>query len=512
MENVALYGDTQSEPRRDLAPLLIAVGFALTVAMGLAAFGYVMGVIRLGLILLGLLAAIVFMVKPDLATACVIFVIWSNAPFIAVKLHNTSAALAGSFVLLFCPALLRDFVVLRKPVRVNRVLILMLLYFVAQVASAVLSDNPSDSLSRLGAYVVEGVGLYFIVINVVRNRGALRRGIWAILVVGAIIGSMSIYQRKTGDYYQTFGGFAQQHHVDLEGMTGGMMQPMAGGPVGDKNYYAQILLVVLMLAMLQLWAERSAVAKLCAAAVCAITAGAIATTYSRATLVAFAIVLVLMRVMRYIRTWHLVAGAMAVLLVVIIASPGSLQHAETLSAASNSMRNADPAIQGRATENLAVFRMFMRYPLFGIGTGQAILHTAQYGNQGGYARIVGARPGHNLYLEELANTGIVGFSIFAAIVTVTLTDLLRVRRFWRDLNPGYAATMTAFIMGVIAFLVSGIFLSLYFIRYFWLLMALAGAAAHIYGAEALERTQLPLATSTPGVRSARPLEWSHGQS
>jgi len=43
--------------------------------------------------------------------------------------------------------------------------------------------------------------------------------------------------------------------------------------------------------------------------------------------------------------------------------------------------------------------------------------------------------------------------------------------------------VTAFMLAIIAYLASGIFLHFAFIRYFWLMMALAGAASYIANAQ-----------------------------
>ena len=62
---------------------------------------------------------------------------------------------------------------------------------------------------------------------------------------------------------------------------------------------------------------------------------------------------------------------------------------------------------------------------------------------------------------------------------------LRVR--WSQRYPDLANLATAFLLALIAYLATGVFLHLSYSRYFWLLMALSGAAIRTIGLEAWQR-------------------------
>jgi O-antigen ligase len=84
-----------------------------------------------------------------------------------------------------------------------------------------------------------------------------------------------------------------------------------------------------------------------------------------------------------------------------------------------------------------------------------------------------------MYLEELADTGLIGFVSFIAIALVTAQQLARVRRYWAQRRADYDFIATGFLLALVAYLASATFLHLSYQRYYWLLLAMAGAASEI---------------------------------
>jgi O-antigen ligase len=89
-----------------------------------------------------------------------------------------------------------------------------------------------------------------------------------------------------------------------------------------------------------------------------------------------------------------------------------------------------------------------------------------------------------LYFEIGAETGILGLGLFCTITGVTLARLWSRRRRWAEERPDLAALAASLWLAVIAYLGTGMFLSLAYQRYWWVLLALAGAATQILGASA----------------------------
>ena len=89
------------------------------------------------------------------------------------------------------------------------------------------------------------------------------------------------------------------------------------------------------------------------------------------------------------------------------------------------------------------------------------------------------RQAHNLYLETLAETGILGFITFMGAVIATFIQLARARAAALVRRPDLAAMATGFLLALFAYMATGIFLHLSYARYFWLILALAGATASV---------------------------------
>ncbi len=70
-----------------------------------------------------------------------------------------------------------------------------------------------------------------------------------------------------------------------------------------------------------------------------------------------------------------------------------------------------------------------------------------------------------------------------AVLLVTLWELAKARRKWVGRRTDLANMATAFSLSVLTYMTTGIFLHLSYARYFWLIMALAGATAAIALAE-----------------------------
>src|SRR6185503_4551013 len=139
----------------------------------------------------------------------------------------------------------------RQGLVVTPVLWLLVLFLGAQIVSMTFSRDPGQSLRDVLTYALEGVGLYFLVTNVVRDKETLRGATWALLAAGALMSVAPLVQQATGSFDRDYGGLAQ---VDGEGFRTGRASKEGGveerqsrlaGPIGEKNRFAQILLILL---------------------------------------------------------------------------------------------------------------------------------------------------------------------------------------------------------------------------------------------------------------------------
>ena len=127
---------------------------------------------------------------------------------------------------------------------------------------------------------------------------------------------------------------------------------------------------------------------------------------------------------------------------------------------------------------LAALHVLLDYPLVGVGPGQYTpFYSLRYMDDPStaYRQIGKERRGHSLYFELGAETGLVGLSIFLGLATTALWRLHRLRSRFSD-RPEIAHVATGIAFAIVAYLGTSVFLSFAFMRYWWLLLALAGAA------------------------------------
>lgn len=472
---------------RSIPALLIAlavIASAVTAVAG-ATFGYPLVA---GVALLGGVLALAFK-RSEFATLVVFFVLYSNLSVILVQ-RGVPSGLAGSFFLLLGLPLLNYLAVKHQRLVITPVFILMIAYLGVLVLSAAFAARPRASYPRIMSYVVEGLALYFLVINTVRSEDLLRKAIWMILLAGIVMGSVTLYQGLTGAYDNDFGGWAQvtqsQTSIGEEDFLGNQpTAPRLAGPVGEKNRYAQILVVLLPLAIGRIWAEEKLWLKMVAGlAIIPIIGGALL-TFSRGAGIGLAVTLLALIAMRMVPVRHVLLLAVVVALVGFGLVPGYLYRLTNLDVsgiASGDVSEADTSVQGRMTQYLTATYMIRDNPILGVGPGQTSRYITEYARGIGFKILDENRRMHNMFLEEMSDTGLLGFMGLMSIIGLTILQLSYLRTRYRLARPDIAYTAASFMLSIVTYLSTAMFLHLAYIRYFWVLLALAGAAIAIWTA------------------------------
>lgn len=467
--------------------VLALLGFSFL--MGAAAY-YKVGLYgMIGLVVL-LAAFAVMVARPDRATMIGIFAVYANFGALFLHYHHASPMVASTFFLVlatpFIVPLTYYVVMRREEVLIDLPLYLMVLYFAILLASVFFAVDPTQSAGKIMSYGLEGVALYFLVLNTVRTPVLLRRAILTLIAAGVLMGTMSIYQVATHSYSTTFGGLAQ---IQKKGVSTGDEEPgeestpgRVAGPVGETNRYAQVMVVLLPLGLFQMLSERSRRRRILIGAACVPILIAVLLTFSRGAGVAIVLVLLAMLVLGYVRVKHFAAIATAILLIILCAAPAYLHRMATLENLGNLLTSrgvgVDSSSRGRATLYIATAKVFLDHPILGVGPGQARSYMSRYSREG-FLRIEGTKRSHNMYLEELANTGILGFAGFMCVLMVVLKQLFSLRRRLEPRNYEYACIVTGLFFSIFTYLCTALFLHLSYERYYWILLALAGAAIQV---------------------------------
>jgi O-antigen ligase len=151
---------------------------------------------------------------------------------------------------------------------------------------------------------------------------------------------------------------------------------------------------------------------------------------------------------------------------------------------------------GRSELFEVAWRMWQDHPVIGVGLGDFRVHSSEYARALGpleFAEFLTEERKyvHNVYLEILAETGIVGLLLFTTVLALCLRAAWRAVRLFRQAGDTAMATLAkAVVIGVVAWLAAGMFISGQTDRRLWLLLALGpamlAAAKRQAGAYAVE--------------------------
>lgn len=432
----------------------------------------------------GGILAIGIVLRPAVATIVVVAVLYSNAAVIAVRFHDVPFFVAAAVPGLLIPPLAAFVILERRPIVITSAFPWIVAFLFVQLVSGLVSGNASTAFETIVTFLVEGILLYFLVSNVVRTRETVIAVVWTLLVVGGALGALTFYQDATGTYDDNYLGFAQKSEAVIgvdETAFGDVTQVRLAGNIGEKNRYAQVLLMLVPLGLFMAIAERRTGRRLLALGATAFMSLGVALTFSRGAAIGFLLLLAVMAMLGYVRPRHIIVVVLGAA-IMLLAVPAYGQRIGALFEVSatvgdTGLDQADGAIQSRITEGLAALLAFADHPIVGVGPGQFPGVYRQYAEIVGIRVLASDRQAHNLFLGLAAELGLAGLTVFLVIVGLTLRALAQARAATRVRDPMLSAMATGFLLSIVTYLTTGIFLHMSFIRYFWLMLALAGATA-----------------------------------
>ena len=155
------------------------VGVAIAVGLGaLAVYNPLIALALAG----GVLLAVAIIVSPDVATLAVVAILYTNAAAVAVKVHGLPAAGGYAFPILLIAPLAYMLVVRRQPIVITPAFPWILGFFAANILGTIMAIDPSSAYTELRSLLFEGVGLYFLITNVVRTTDLLRKVVWVVVL------------------------------------------------------------------------------------------------------------------------------------------------------------------------------------------------------------------------------------------------------------------------------------------------------------------------------------------
>jgi len=334
--------------------------------------------------------------------------------------------------------------------------------------------NGLISLVKDGAVAVT-IGL------LLRSSDTLRQVVWVLLGGGIFLSGLSIIQFLTDAYGSSFGGFAQSELQHVVGITD---EVRISGPIGDPNFYAQWLVMLIPLAIDRFHDETSFPMRWIAAGSATMSAAVIVITFSRGALLALVVIIGMMVLRHPPKLSTVVAVAAVGVLSLPLLPPGYVDRMVALSDIGGTDIGTDPSLRAREAEITVATRMFMDDPLTGIGYGNYASSYQEYARTLGIERVDKPREAHNLYLETAAETGIPGLLVLGGVIIAVFVSLAEGRKRFRSMG-NHRADGIGHAVGValVGYLVTSVFLHMAFPRPAFLLVGIALTLPALAGSE-----------------------------
>ena len=417
------------------------------------------------------------------ALPLLVALVYLNASTVLVRRYDIPSLLQVAIVLLTIMALAEGRLEGTVNVLLQPLTFLLVSYTAVLLLTTTFARDPRIADQRV-LESVKSFGVFLLVVALASNVRRLFVAASTLVVSATFLSLLGIYQTLTGNYARWFGGFARVKNAQI---YSDVFQPRIAGPLGDPNFFAQILLLAVPVALFIGWESRGKVRWLafgCAAIIVAATL----LTYSRGGMLALGVILVLALIAHRVDRRRMIGGV-AALVVLLLLLPASFTRRfvtiEQILPGGGETIHRDSSFEKRRLLTATAWVTFKNNPLLGVGAGNYTVWFDHYAEQVGSEARGYDDPGeihypHNLYLEIAAETGVLGLVIFAAIVAMTLAHLRSANRALADEGLREAAGVAkALELAVIGYLISALFLHGHFQRYLWLMFGLAAAFARV---------------------------------
>jgi O-antigen ligase len=344
-------------------------------------------------------------------------------------------------------------------------------------------------LLSLSNYVKDAL-IAVVVVALLKKPQQFRHVIYTLLVIGVFIGALSVHQYLTKNFESEYGGFAVAKLMNIVGDTNDYRLT---GPVGDPNFFAQVMVVLTLLGVERLLHDKNLLVKIIAGACAAVSGLTVVFTFSRGAVVALVFSLIIFFWIYRLKPMQMLV-VLVLGMVLLLFVPGSffdriLTIKDVLPSNNGSINvRQDPAIQGRASENLTAWAMFVQHPLMGVGLNNFPSLYQDYTKSIGLAPSANQRSPHNLYLEVASESGIVGLSVFLLMLGLAFRAIVAARKKFMEAGmDDYAHLVTGFAIAFGGYLLSALFVHAAYPRYFYLLLGIAYALPLIFEQMQIDR-------------------------
>jgi putative inorganic carbon (HCO3(-)) transporter len=426
--------------------------------------------------LMGIAVVMAIIIKPSLGANILVIAIFTNISDLLTK-QGYPGIIKPLVAVVAVALVVRYLYAGQIPIghsKTAKVEYFLLAYFMVVIASFLVASDKTRAMSDITDLGKDMVIIYCILFAL-RQSQTWKQTMWLIMITTTVLCLLSLYQLVTNNYEQTFFRLAS---IQMDRALATSSTPRVGGPINAPNLWAQVLIAVSILIVFRLFHEKQVIKKFAAILMLGILLYITLNTYSRGAYLVLAIdaVLILFMFKKRFNPIILIAGA-AIIFLAIPFLPATYRDRFTslfVVTAENGVYQ-DTSLRGRSSEMLTGLAMFAEHPLLGVGVANYNVNYQRYAQQIGLEFRAEARDPHSLYVQLLAETGILGTITFLGMFYFLFDALNKARRAI-EASPHlveWLPWMSALQLAILSYLLTSIFLHNAYIRYLWILVAMA---------------------------------------
>ncbi len=461
--------------------ILALAAFALSILYGVSLSWAVSPLLLIG-VPLALFVGVLTLVRPEFAAAVLLVVEWGFISDILVHFHGVPSVSKILAVILASLLIWRRFTAHRVPLVYDTIIWWLLAYLLISCLGLWYASEPERTVRRV-IDVAKNMVVLVVLINLLRSAKSFELAVWLLLAVGALLGSLTVYQEVTHSYDSDFGGLAR---MEIGQITEDMQdRPRAGGTTGSPLPYGQQLLVLVPMGLWAIFHGGSLLKRAAAAYATAAMLAGIGLSFSRSIYIGVAVVIVAYAIYLRLRPRFLLLVLPLVGVLFWVAPPELTARISTLEillpTEDNKTIRDEVSFNRRSVEMMMAVMMFVDHPILGVGAGNYPALYPQYIRETGSPVGDEERTPHSYYLEIAAEHGLIGFIVWSGILFIVWNRLRAARRsFHLAGQDRFAELASALQFGFLGFLVTAIFVhGSSYPQFFWLQVGMAVALASI---------------------------------
>lgn len=425
--------------------------------------------------LIGALVALICLLNAEVGLYILAAITYLRLSDVLVNFYH-APSIAKPFIALMVGVVILRWMYYDSPPRNSvKTVLLVIAYGLAIFLSLFHAADVGAVQEALDDYWKNGI-IAILVVMLLRDGLILRRVVWILILAGAFMGSISVWQYLTGTFTNPYWGFAIAHLQNIAGASSGYR---IAGPIGDPNFYAQIMLVIIPLAFSRMLEEKHPALRALALYAALVSLMTVIFTFSRG---AFLAVAIMTAIMFYFHPPKLNELFLMLVLFIVALPFVPAEYTDrllTLNAVSGDVRS-EVSLRGRTSEYMAAWMMFLDHPILGVGAGNYNAYYLDYSRKIGLDPRAENRSAHSLYLETAAELGLVGLGVLALVLVASLRSVLGAFRALRNAGDRlYSELILSIGVGLIGYVSAAVFIHDAFPRYFWLLVGLSLSAKEV---------------------------------